>query len=63
MLRFAVGIYIQQKIPFFFEVTGLKKIWPDRDRDWVKTAVGITGLRENFVRDGEIEQPYWGPSL
>ena len=46
---------------FFFEVTGLKKTWPDRDRDWTKTAVGITGLRENFVRDGGIEEPYWDP--
>ena len=25
-------------------------------------TVGITGLRENFVRDGGIEEPYWGPS-
>ena len=64
MLRFAVGIYIQLKMPFFVEVRGLKKIMtlPGRDRDWAKTAVGITGLRENFVRDGGIEEPYWGPS-
>ena len=35
---------------------------PGQDRDWAKTAVGITGLRENFVRDDRIEEPYWGPS-
>ena len=27
----------------------------------VKT-LAITGLRKNFGRDGEIEEPYWGPS-
>ena len=36
---------------------------PGRDRGWAKIAVGITGLRENFVWDGGIEEPYWGPSL
>ena len=30
---------------------------------WAKTSVGITGLRENFVRDGGIEEPYWGPFI
>ena len=52
-------------MPFFVEVRGLKKIMtsPGRDRDWAKTAVGITGLRENFVRDDGIEEPYWGPSF
>ena len=35
----------------------------DQDQDWAKTAIRITGLRENFVRDGGIEKPYWGPSL
>ena len=51
-------------MPFFIEVRGLKKIMTSlgRDRDWAKTAVGITGLSENFVRDGGIEEPYWGPS-
>ena len=39
----------------FVEVRALKKLGPDRDRDWTKTAVGITGLRENFVRDGGID--------
>ena len=40
-------------MPFFVEVRGLKKIMtsPGRDRDWANTAVEITGLRENFVRD------------
>ena len=52
-------------MPFFVEVRGLKKIMtsPGRDRDWAKTAVGITGLSENFVRDSGIEEPYWGPSV
>ena len=53
-------------MPFFVEVTswGLKKIMtsPGRDRDWAKTAIGITGLSKNFVGDGGIEEPYWGPS-
>ena len=52
-------------MPFFVEVRGLKKIMtsPGRDRDWAKTAVGITGVSENFVRDSGIKEPYWGPSL
>ena len=62
VLRFAVGSYIQLKIPFFVEVRGLKKLQVDQDWDWAKTAVKNTGLRENFVRDGGIEEPYWGPS-
>ena len=35
---------------FFVEVRGLKKNF-DRDRDWAKTALEITGLRDNFGRD------------
>ena len=65
VLGFTVGIYIQLKMPFFVEVIGLKKIMtsPGRDRDWAKTAVGITGLSENFVRDRGIEEPYLEPSF
>ena len=29
---------------------------------FVETVV-ITGLRENFGRDGGIEEPYWEPSV
>ena len=54
VLRFTVGSYIQQKMPFFVEVRGLKKIYE-------LTGIGI-GLTENFVRDGGVEEPYWGPS-
>ena len=51
-------------MPFFRRNKGReKKNYVDRDRDWAKTAVGITGLRENFVWDGGIEEPYWVPSL
>ena len=42
---------------------GNLKIVNDRDRDWPIKAVGITGLKKNFGRDGGIEEPYWGPSL
>ena len=48
---------------FFVELRGLKKIMTSPGLDLAKTVVEITGLRENFVRDGGIEEPYWGPSL
>ena len=34
-----------------------------RDGDKPMKTVGITGLRENFGRDGGTEEPYWGPSI
>ena len=34
-----------------------------RDRDKLLRTVGITGLRENFGWDDEIEEPHWGPLL
>ena len=34
-----------------------------RDRDTPLKTVRITGLRENFGRDDENEEPYWGPSI
>ena len=33
----------------------------DRDRDWPVSTIGITELRENFSRDRDIEESYWGP--
>ena len=47
-------------LPAFFEKWDLKRMWPGSGL--ADKTVGITGLRENFVRDVGIERPYWGPS-
>ena len=53
-------LLIQVKMPFFDEVRGLKRIITG-------IRIGLkqqSGLRENFGRDGGIEEPYyWGPSM
>ena len=47
-------------LPSFFEKWEFKRMW--LGSGLADKTVGITGLRENFGRDGGIERPYWGPS-
>ena len=48
VFTFAVGIYIQLKMPFFVDVRGLKQIMTSPESGLGKTAAGIAGFRENF---------------
>ena len=52
-------IIIHQKGRSKFRKWAKTKLY-NRDRDWPVQTVGITRVRENFIRDRGIEEPYRG---